>query len=66
MFRRKVMAKGEDMKIGDKVRGKVGGPDMTVVDIEESDSGVFTIHCVWYEKDKEQQGEFQAEKLILI
>ena len=60
------MAKGENMQIGDKVRRKVGGPDMTVVDVEESDSGEFTIHCVWSEKDKEQQGQFPAEKLILL
>jgi uncharacterized protein YodC (DUF2158 family) len=60
------MGKGENVKIGDKVRRKAAGPDMTVVDIEESDSGEFTIHCVWYEKDQEQQGQFPADKLVLL
>ena len=61
------MSNEENMKIGDKVRRKAGGPDMTVVDVEESDSGEFTIHCVWYdEKNKEQQGQFPATKLVLL
>jgi uncharacterized protein YodC (DUF2158 family) len=57
----------DSMKIGDKVRRKGGGPDMTVVDVEESDSGKLTIHCVWYDgKNKEQQGQFPADKLVLL
>jgi uncharacterized protein YodC (DUF2158 family) len=60
------MPNEENMKIGDKVRRKAGGPDMTVVDVEELDSGEFTIHCVWYEKNKEQQGQFPAAKLVLL
>jgi uncharacterized protein YodC (DUF2158 family) len=65
--RRETMSNEENMKIGDKVRRKAGGPDMTVVDVQESDSGEFTIHCVWYdEKNKEQQGQFPAKKLVLL
>jgi len=59
---------GEDnMKIGDTVRRKVGGPKMTVVDIEEEDSGQMTIYCVWLdERNNEQRGQYPARTLVLL
>jgi uncharacterized protein YodC (DUF2158 family) len=61
------MADGESIKIGDTVRRKAGGPAMTVVDIEEEDSGQLTIHCVWFdEKNNENQGQYPANLLVLL
>jgi len=59
---------GEDnMKIGDTVRRKAGGPKMTVVDIEEEDSGQMTIYCVWLdERNNEQRGQYPARTLVLL
>ena len=34
---------GDTIKIGDTVRRKAGGPTMTVVDVEEEDSGQLMI-----------------------
>ena len=57
----------EDMNIGDTVRRKGGGPDMTVVDIEEADSGELAIHCVWYDaQNNEQTAQFPARMLIRL
>ena len=61
------MANEVNIKIGDTVRRKAGGPNMTVVDVEEDDSGQFTIYCVWRdEKNNEQRGEYPAGKLVLL
>jgi len=61
------MSNEVNIKIGDTVRRKAGGPNMTVVDVQEEDSGQFTIYCSWYdEKNNEQQGQFPAHKLVLL
>jgi uncharacterized protein YodC (DUF2158 family) len=56
-----------NIKIGDTVRRKAGGPAMTVVDVEEEDSGQLMIYCVWFdEKNNEQQGQYPARALVLL
>ena len=43
------------------------GPTMTVVDVEEEDSGQLMIYCVWFdEKNNEQQGQYPARALVLL
>jgi len=61
------MSEGDTIKIGDTVRRKAGGPTMTVVDVEEVDSGQLMIYCVWFdEKNNENQGQYPARALVLI
>jgi len=61
------MSDGESIKIGDSVRRRAGGPTMTVVDVEEEDSGQLMIHCVWFdEKNNENQGQYPAHALVLL
>ena len=61
------MSKEDNIKIGDTVRRRVGGPNMTVVDVEEDDSGQLTIYCVWRdEKNIEQSDQYPAGKLVLV
>lgn len=58
------MPNEDDLKIGDTVRRKAGGPNMTVVDVEEDDSGQLTIYCVWYdEKNNENSVQYPARTL---
>jgi uncharacterized protein YodC (DUF2158 family) len=47
------MSEGDTIKIGDTVRRKAGGPTMTVVDVEEVDSGQLMIYCVWFDEKKQ-------------
>ena len=61
------MSNEDNIKIGDTVRRKAGGPNMTVVDVEEEDSGQLIIYCTWYdEKNNEQQGQFPARALLHV
>ncbi|HKD30675.1 MAG TPA: DUF2158 domain-containing protein [Xanthobacteraceae bacterium] len=61
------MSNEDNIKIGDTVRRKAGGPNMTVVDVEEDDSGQLTIYCAWRdEKNNEQRGQYPAGKLVLL
>ncbi len=61
------MPNEDNIKIGDTVRRKAGGPDMTVVDVEEADSGQLTIFCVWFdEKNNEKSGQYPARTLQLV
>ena len=61
------MSNDDNIKIGDAVRRRAGGPTMTVVDVEEEDSGQLMIYCVWLdEKNNEQQGQFPARALLLL
>ena len=56
-----------NIRIGDTVRRKAGGPDMTVVEVEEDDSGELTIFCVWFdEKNNEKTGQYPARILQLV
>jgi len=45
-------------KIGDVVVLKSGGPRMTVEKVDGT-----TVHCKWFEKDKQKQGTFDAAML---
>jgi uncharacterized protein YodC (DUF2158 family) len=60
------MSNEANIKIGDTVRRKAGGPDMTVVDVEDDDAGQLTIHCVWFEKNNEKTGQYPARTLVLV
>ena len=61
------MSNEDNIKIGDTVRRKAGGPNMTVVDVEEDDSGQLTIYCVWFdEKNNENSGQYPARTLVLV
>jgi uncharacterized protein YodC (DUF2158 family) len=61
------MSDEDNIKIGDTVRRKAGGPTMTVVDVEEEDSGQLLIYCVWFdEKKNEQHGQYPARALVLL
>jgi len=61
------MSNEDNIKIGDTVRRRAGGPTMTVVDVEEEDSGQLVIYCTWYdEKNNEQRGQYPARALLLV
>ena len=61
------MSNEVNIKIGDTVRRKAGGPNMTVVDVEEDDSGQFTIFCVWFdEKNNENISQYPARALVPV
>jgi len=62
------MSDEDNFKIGDAVRRKAGrGPTMTVVDVEEEDSGQLVIYCTWYdEKNNEQRGQYPASALVPV
>lgn len=61
------MSSEDNIKIGDAVRRKAGGPKMTVIDVEEEDSGQLTVYCVWFdEKNNEKKGQYPARTLELL
>ena len=61
------MSNEDDIKIGDTVRRRAGGPTMTVVDVEEEDSGQLMIYCVWFdEKSNENRVQYPARALVLV
>jgi uncharacterized protein YodC (DUF2158 family) len=61
------MSNEVNMQIGDSVRRKAGGPKMTIVDVEEEDSGELTVYCVWFdEKNNEKKGQYPARMLELL
>jgi len=61
------MSNEDNMKIGDTVRRKAGGPKMTIIDVEEEDSGELTVYCVWIdEKNDERRGQYPARTLELL
>jgi len=62
------MSDEDNIKIGDTVRRKAGrGPTMTVVDVEEEDSGQLMIYCVWFdEKNNENRVQYPASALVLV
>lgn len=51
--------------IGDIVRLKSGGPDMTVAEVGEIE-GRPTVWCTWFEKDKQDQSTFHPGTLERI
>ena len=47
-----------NIKIGDTVRLKSGGPVMTVENVGNDMSGKMTVWCVWFEGTKAIHGAF--------
>jgi uncharacterized protein YodC (DUF2158 family) len=54
-----------EIKAGDVVQLKSGGPTMTV-NFVENDSGTLVAGCTWFIKDKKQVGRFSVTTLKLI
>lgn len=53
-----------DIKKGDVVKLKSGGPDMTVTDAQfDGDYGGVRIMCIWFDKADVKYGTFVPETL---
>lgn len=58
------MSETEEFKIGDVVRLKSGGPDMTVVSLNENSmTHKGQIKCQWFEKNRPQDSIFPSAAL---
>lgn len=56
-----------DIKPGETVRLKSGGPRMTVTQVGEAHmTGVMTVWCQWFEGTKLHEGEFVFEAIEKI
>jgi uncharacterized protein YodC (DUF2158 family) len=55
----------EEIKVGDIVQLKSGGPEMTVSEIGEAYYGGTTLHawCDWFEGTKKMHGNFPLKSL---
>ena len=51
---------GEDIKLGDVVQLKSGGPKMTVVDLEPTGA-----HCLWFYPEQ-QDGDAHLRKIATV
>jgi len=58
------MAVGNTFKVGEIVRLKSGGPDMTVRIAPEPPAKVYT--CQWFAGKKLEQGTFPGDSLELV
>lgn len=63
----------EELKVGDIVRLKSGGPKMTVVSVEEDINGsalretsLLVVGCQWFAGDKLDTGYFHAPFLVVV
>jgi uncharacterized protein YodC (DUF2158 family) len=57
----------DEIKIGDVVKLKSGGPDMTVNEIGKSGmtgEGPLAAWCSWFDKGEEKKGTFPLTSLI--
>jgi len=54
-----------EIKAGDVVQLKSGGPEMTV-NFVENDGGGEVAACSWFIKDKRQDGRFAVTSLKLV
>jgi len=56
-----------EFKTGDVVVLKSGGPNMTVekVGARNSSNPEVVVHCVWFENEKDTEGKFLPETLML-
>jgi len=52
----------EQIKAGDNVRLKAGGPTMTVDDVKEI-NGVVRAYCSWFIKDEHKHSSFPVTSL---
>jgi uncharacterized protein YodC (DUF2158 family) len=50
-------------KLGDVVRLKSGGPDMTIDGMSEQSSGGFLCHCKWFEYAEQKDAHFMEASL---
>lgn len=50
----------DTFKVGDVVRLKSGGPDMTVTNVGK-ESGMLTVWCAWFVGTKQEKGYFPAD-----
>lgn len=57
------MSEEQELKIGDVVQLKSGGPRMTIELIVDRDG---TIYCVWFEKTDKKKASFSKEMLNKI
>ena len=55
----------DEIKAGDVVELKSGGPQMTVNFVED-DSGSMIAACTWFEGPKKQSGRFPVHTLKLV
>jgi uncharacterized protein YodC (DUF2158 family) len=56
-----------DIKEGDTVRLKSGGPTMTVAEIERAAAGAGTVaRCDWFIRNKLETGKFPVGSLMLV
>lgn len=55
----------EEIKVGDVVMLKSGGPKMTVGSIEKTSSGPY-MFCYWFGEDKEKTGKFPGVVLTIL
>lgn len=55
----------EQIKKGDVVELKSGGPKMTVEWVEEED-GEMTAYCVWFKENQKEGDRFSTSALNLI
>lgn len=50
-------------KVGDKVKIKSGGPDMTVQTVIETNQGTYSYWCQWFAGRKLERGNFPEASL---
>jgi uncharacterized protein YodC (DUF2158 family) len=51
-------------QVGQTVRLKTGGPDMTVAQVWNNAVRVLTARCVWFEGSERKEGSFPAAGLV--
>ena len=54
----------DELKKGDVVKLKSGGPEMTVTDVANDDFGVMTVWCCWFDKTDVKTGTFPIESVV--
>jgi uncharacterized protein YodC (DUF2158 family) len=54
----------DDLKAGDVVQLKSGGPKMTIEEIDTYDGDHNKASCVWFEKNKREESIFELTSLV--
>ena len=60
------VSKMNEIKPGDVVKLKSGGPAMTVRDVGNDMSGQLMVYCTWFVDDKPQQDAFPPHALKVV
>jgi len=55
-----------ELKAGDIVQLKVGGPIMTVARVYNDARGTATAACEWFEGSRKEQGSFPVHSLVRV